>query len=188
MKKTNSIRFGVYKNWAALDPLFMVRMFWQGCHPNSPLSHPALTKQAFFSDSIADSYVVAFQKRICRYESFLWPWGMMYPFSNATRVVRQIFGGNGGEKILVMSGTGDKLMTIPVMKELAARYREAYDGLDETGVMLDKVDAKALGGGYAGSRGRGVRAVFVPRAGHHLQNDVQWEDGAWELLQFYRQL
>ena len=65
-----------------------------------------------------------------------------------------------------MAGSQDKLMTPKVTRETAAFYREAA--------------ATARGSDDA------VQMEVVEGAGHHLQNDVQWEDGAARLLDFYR--
>lgn len=70
-----------------------------------------------------------------------------------------------------MAGTGDRMMTVPVTKQTAAFYREASEGKTEG------EDVK-----------NGVRLAFVEGAGHHLQNDVTWEDGAEKLLNFYRKI
>ncbi|CAM1509072.1 Fc.00g028110.m01.CDS01 [Cosmosporella sp. VM-42] len=162
---------GVYMNWAKLDPWFTIRMLFHFWHPNSPLSHPILTKRAFFCNSYPISSLIQFQRRLNRYESFLWPISMMKPFASASSILKQIHN-SGSEKVLVMAGTGDKLMTVPVTKETAAFYREASEGKTESGEGVEK----------------GVRLVFVEGAGHHVQNDVQWEDGAEKLLKFYRNI
>jgi hypothetical protein len=179
-------------NWAKFDPWFTIRMILHGWHPNSPLSHLALTKKAFFSDDVSDSYLLKFQQQVNRYESFLWPLGMLRPFTSATNVLQQISssGSGSGEKVLVMSGTGDRMMTISVMNELASTYRQAWSRL----VTSKKIESKSTetkplaGDGGRDSIGRGVRQCFVPAAGHHLQNDVQWKVGAEKLLQFCEQL
>lgn len=61
-------------------------------------------------------------------------------------------------------------MTPKVTLETTAFYR---DGVVAAGTSSD--DA-----------GRAVQMELVEGAGHHLQNDVQWEDGASKLLSFYK--
>lgn len=185
----------VYINWWLLDPWFSLRMLFHGWHPNSPLSHPALTRRAFFSDGVPDSYVARFQAHINAYESFLWPLGMMTPFANAANVVRRVMGwgqGGRGQRILVLAGERDRLMTMDVMEKLAGFYRQALRSL-----LRDKkldADDGTLGGSEDGPEqgvdadADGVRLAVVPSAGHHMQNDVQWEIAAEKLLAFYRQL
>ncbi|KAM5345815.1 hypothetical protein ACJ41O_011676 [Fusarium nematophilum] len=148
---------GVYVNWWRLDPWFAVRLVLHLWHSNSPLSHPKLTQRAFFGDSFPLSSVIPFQRRMNRYESYLWPFSMMYPFASARNVLSHI--SSDGDKVLVMAGSQDKLMTAAVTEETAAFYGKEVDG--------------------------GVRMSFVEGAGHHLQNDTQWEDGAKKLLEFY---
>lgn len=156
---------GVYKNWWNLDPWFTLRLVLHAWHPNSPLSHPVLTRRAFFGDSFPLSAVIPFQQRTNRYESYLWPFSMMRPFASASSVLEHV-DSQAAARVLVMAGSQDKLMTPEVTQETAAFYREAA--------------ATARGGDDA------VRMEIVEGAGHHLQNDVQWEDGAVKLLGFYR--
>ncbi|KAH7263597.1 Alpha/Beta hydrolase protein [Fusarium tricinctum] len=155
---------GVYLNWWKMDPWFTVRMIFHLWHSNSPLSHPKLTQRAFFGDKFPLSAVIPFQRHMNRYESYMWPFSMMYGFASASNILRHIRNeGASGEKVLVMAGTQDKLMTAPVTENTAAFYREA------------------------GTEARdGVRLRFVEGAGHHLQNDIQWEDGAEKLFEFYK--
>ncbi|EEU42433.1 uncharacterized protein NECHADRAFT_68995 [Fusarium vanettenii 77-13-4] len=155
---------GVYMNWWKLDPWFTIRLMLHGWHSNSPLSHPKLTQRAFFGDRFPLSSVIPFQRRMNRYESYLWPFSMMQPFAKGSSILRQIRNdGSSGEKVLVMAGTQDKLMTPKVTEETAEFYRAA-----------------------AGEKREGVRVSFVDGAGHHLQNDVQWKESAGKLFQFYK--
>lgn len=155
---------GVYMNWWKMDPWFTIRLIFHLWHSNSPLSHPKLTQRAFFGDKFPLSAVIPFQRHMNRYESYLWPFGMMYSFTSPSNILSHIRNdGASGEKVLVMAGTQDKLMTVPVTEKTATFYREAGN---------DKRD--------------GVRLRFVEGAGHHLQNDVQWEDGAEKLFEFYK--
>lgn len=172
-------------------------MLFHGWHPNSPLAHPALTRRAFFSDAVPESYVIQFQRHINAYESLLWPLGMMVPFADATTVIRRItdWDRGGGHRILVLAGERDRLMTMDVMEKLADFYRKTLRVLVRD-KRLDAVDGSV---GQLGERQTnvqqgmdtavdGVRLCVVPSAGHHMQNDVEWEVGAEKLLAFYRQL
>ncbi|WDK10014.1 hypothetical protein CGRA01v4_01293 [Colletotrichum graminicola] len=182
--------YGVYANWAMFDPWFAVRMLFHGWHPNSPLSHPFLVKQAFFGDQMPESAALEFQKHVNRYESFLWPISMMRPFSSAANIIGSIASRGSGERIMVLAGTQDKMMTRDVMSNLAALYRKEFADL----VGGKKLDAKVEvvkpldGEGDDDDEGGGVRLAWVPGAGHHLQNDAMWEIGAKKLLEFYEQL
>lgn len=157
---------GVYINWAKLDPWFTVRMLFHGWHSNSPLSHPVLTQRAFFGSKFPLESVMPFQNRLSRYESFLWPISMMRPFAKPSAVLSQIGSrAAGSTKLLIMAGTEDKLMTPQETEDITAFYR-GVEGVSEKAIRLE----------------------FVEGAGHHLQNDVQWQDGADKLLSFYKQV
>lgn len=187
----------VYINWWLLDPWFSLRMLFHGWHPNSPLSHPALTRRAFFSDAVSASYVTRFQQHINAYESFLWPIGMMAPFANAATIIRRIsdWGHGDGQRILVLAGGRDRLMTMDVMEKLAAFYRQSLKLLLQEKKLVAADSPSGQVDEYKNSVNRdvdadgdGVRLCVVPSAGHHMQNDAEWEVGAEKLLTFYRQL
>lgn len=178
-------------NWFRADPWFSFRMIFHGWHPNSPLSHPALTRRIFFSNELSDAYVNAFQSRSSPYESFLWPLGMSYPFADPQRVLGQISSwGRAPQGLMVLYGGIDVIMNKTQMEKLGQFYRTAFSAL----VGKEKLGAEDRGvtslAGEVGetSVGHGVRVGVVPGAGHHLQNDVTWEIGAKKLLEFYDQL
>ena len=178
-------------NWFRLDPWFSFRMIFHGWHPNSPLSHPTLVRNVFFSKQLPGSYVETFMQRINPYESFLWSLGMGSRFVNPQTVLQQIsHWGGAGQRVMVLAGGEDKIMTAPQMQRLAGFYRTAFASL----VGQKKLDAEVSepksipGEGDENTAGHGVRYCVVPGAGHHLQNDVMWEVGAQKLLEFYKQL
>lgn len=78
----------------------------------------------------------------------------------------------GRDKVLVLIGTEDKLM----------------EGTTER-IVDDYKAALAEDAATAGHKAAaGVRHVEIKRAGHHVQNDVQWEEGAEALLRFLEQV
>ena len=90
-----------------------------------------------------------------------------------------------------MAGTKDKLMTHDVQVKAAETYRAAFSSM----VADKKIDSneegsivKLVGEGDDDDSGCGVRLAWVPGAGHHVQNDVQWEVGAAKLLAWFQQL
>ncbi|KAK4152892.1 Alpha/Beta hydrolase protein [Chaetomidium leptoderma] len=179
-----------YQSWMKLDPWFLLRMILHLGHPNSPLSHPALTKRAFFSDQQSDTYVEAFQARSSPYESFIWALGMTWRFVNQQNVISRIASRAKGQSILVLNGELDKIMTLPIMEDLASMYRTGYSSMVRQGRFQGE-DAEVVpmqGEGNRDNAGHGVRFAVVPGAGHHLQNDVTWKVGAQKLLAFYEQL
>jgi len=186
-------RLSVYKNWVRFDPWSLIRMILHGWHSNSPLSHPFLVKRAFFSDDYPDDKLAEFQGHLNRYESFLWPFGMMFWFIDPKKVLKGITGwgrGGNGPRMLVMAGTNERLMTREVQEKTAETYRTAFSQL----VRGNEVDAEdeaiyPLGRDECGDNvGHGVELAWVPGAGHHLQNDVSWEIGAKKLLEFIHRL
>ena len=159
-------------------------------HPNSPLSHPALTRRAFFSAEQTDAYVEAFQDRACPYESFMWAVDMMKPFVDQEKVLAQIAARDRGESVMILSAELDRIMRLPIMEDLAETYRATYSSMvREKRLRGEDAEAVPLAGeGDGDSVGHGVRYCVVPRSGHQLQNDVPWEVGARKLLAFYEQL
>jgi pimeloyl-ACP methyl ester carboxylesterase len=183
---------GVYINWWKLDPLFTIRMFFHGGHPNSPLSHPALTRRVFFHGPVSDTYIEEFQRHINPYECFWWPLTMMRPFTSFPQILTQISGWGEGSssRVLVLRGEYDRLMTLPVMEKLANTFRTTFSQLVREKKIESKEETVATIPGVGGrdTEGDGVRLCVVPGAGHHMQNDVGWEVGAQKLLEFYQQL
>jgi hypothetical protein len=165
-------------------------MIFHGYHPNSPLSHPALTRKVFFSEKLPEDYVLKFQERVCAYESFLWPFGMFRPFAKPEKMLPKITSWGSGQSIMILAGEIDKIMTHPIMENLATMYRKAYTKLvGSKKLQAEDVDVGPIPGeGGQDTAGHGVRLCVVPGAGHHMQNDVTWEIGAQKLLAFYEQL
>lgn len=178
----------MYHNWYKLDPWFGVRMLWHLWHPKSPLASTALVKAAFFCERMPMARVQEFEKVMAPYESYMWPLEMMRPdFVNVKNVLGSIKDWSYGERVLVMAGGEDKLMGVRLMQQMASRYRAGYSQL----VAETKIDVEREDGGDGSESidaGQGVRFCVVAGAGHHLQNDVQWEDGAVKLRDFYEQL
>jgi hypothetical protein len=177
-------------NWWLLDPWFMIRVLFHGWHSNSPLSHPYLTKQAFFSKEYPEDKLVEFQSNLNRYESFLWPLGMMLRFVDPKEVIQNITGWGSSNRMLIMAGTEEKLMTREIQEKAAETYRTAFSELVREKRIQAKDDAvyPLRGEGDSDNAGHGIELAWVPGAGHHLQNDTVWEIGAEKLVAFLRQL
>ncbi|KAI1492392.1 hypothetical protein F5X96DRAFT_626678 [Biscogniauxia mediterranea] len=79
-------------NWAGFDLRFAVRMLLHGWHPDSPLSHLYLLRGAFFRYDYPEDKLLAFQSHMNRYENFIWPLGMMLPFLDGKKLLRNILG------------------------------------------------------------------------------------------------
>ncbi|RYP70560.1 hypothetical protein DL771_005379 [Monosporascus sp. 5C6A] len=180
----------VFFNWARFDPWFTIRTLFHGWHSNSPLSHPFLTRQAFFSKDYPEVELLEFQRHLSRYESIRWPLGMTRPFVDAKKLLQNITGWGASDRLLIMAGTADKLMTKNVQEQAADTYRIAFSELvKDKQLQAEDEEVRPLAGkGGMDNSGHGVRLAWVPGAGHHLQNEVMWEIGAEKILAFLQQL
>lgn len=170
--------FDVNINWLKFDPWMTIRMFFRHFgHPMSPLSSTRLVKQAFFCDDYPMDKVAAFERYMPRMESFAWPMGQNFRFGTFRNILQRIVGWGMGQRILVLAGEDDRLVDLSVAQREVQEARQAFvDLVDEK-----KIEAKK-------EEFSGVRSYVVKGAGHHMQNDLQWEDGAKALLEFYEQL
>ncbi|KAI9848095.1 MAG: hypothetical protein M1837_001197 [Sclerophora amabilis] len=137
--------------------------------------------------------VAEFESLMPEYESLNWPIGMLRPFINVRRVLAGISGWDSGERIMVVAGGLDRICSVPLMRRMAQQYRTAVGDLvkekkiDETeGAVGDAEEAPVEK--CTESRGAGVRFTIVEGAGHHVQNDLQRDDGARRILDFVKQL
>lgn len=121
----------------------------------------------------------------------------MVPFANAATIIRKLTGWDrpGGQRILVLAGGRDRLMTMDVMEKLADFYRQPLrllsrnkklDAADGSSNQVEAEESSVRRG--KDTDGHGVRLCVVTSAGHHMQNDAEWEVGAEKLLTFYHQL
>lgn len=146
-------------------------------HPMSPLSSTTLVKRAFFCDSFPMEKVVQFERFMPSMESFAWPMGQNFRFGTFEKILQRIHGWGMGQRLLVLAGENDRLVDLSVTQREVDEAREAF---------MNLVDTKKLE--YAPDEDCGTRYRVVRGAGHHLQNDLQWEEGANHLLDFYDQL
>lgn len=63
--------------------------------------------------------VQAFEKPLSPYESFLWPIGMLQPFVNVHNILQGIVGWGTSNRLMILSGENDKLMTTSIMHKVA---------------------------------------------------------------------
>ncbi|RDB20930.1 hypothetical protein Hypma_011950 [Hypsizygus marmoreus] len=180
---------GVYWNWALLNPLLSLHMYFRDFgHTRSPLSSTTLVHRAFFCFEFPTSGVQEFEPNMPEYESLLWPLGMMFPFVNVRNVLRNIVGWAAPLKtrLFVVSGSKDTLMGVVLMRRMTEQYRQAFVALIrrkvlQVGLSIADVDDKD---GSAAA----VGFTVIEGAGHHIQNDLQWEDAASQILAFFEQL
>ncbi|TXT04795.1 hypothetical protein VHUM_04063 [Vanrija humicola] len=148
----------VNSNWMALDKWFVFRLFF--CHFGHPNS--ALSHPLL---TLRAFFGKAFPlDKVYPFQARMARYeSLRWPFSmlSAFAPAQDVLKHVEGRRVLVLAGDEDALMTPEVTRETAAYY--------------------ALAGGD-------VRTEFVQGAGHHLQNDVQWEDGAARLLDWFHTL
>ncbi|KAH7395560.1 Alpha/Beta hydrolase protein [Cadophora sp. MPI-SDFR-AT-0126] len=195
-----------YWNWFKMDPWFVPRYYIRDIwHPRSPLSSTTLVHQAFFSPSYPVSEVRKFESLMPEYESMLWPLQMMTRFVDVGRVVRSVvgwgraeFGKENGDgegrieekRMLIIAGEKDMLMGVELMRRMAAEYREAVR--KGWGSLVSETDraggntSAVVSGGPGEEDGVGFEVVLG--SGHHVQNDLYWEDCAGKILEFVEQL
>ncbi|KAF2428921.1 alpha/beta-hydrolase [Tothia fuscella] len=175
-------------NWMKNDPWMVIRMFFKHFgNPMSPLSSTRLVKNAFFCDDCPNEKVAEFRKRTPPFESFAWPNGLMSRFASPIKILQRINGWGDGERLLVLAGEKDIMVTVKINEKSTEEYRDAFKEL----VQIKKIDAKiehVTEVDDSESRGEGVVLSIVKGAGHHMQNDLQWEDGVERLYRFYDQL
>ncbi|KAN0110963.1 alpha/beta-hydrolase [Hyaloscypha variabilis] len=183
--------WGVYWNWVKLDPWFAVRFFFRDLgHPRSPLSETGLVNKAFFSRGYPVDRVREFEVLMPEYESLVWPLGMMLSFVDVAKVLKGIVGWKDEkqQRVLVIAGEKDTLMGVELMRRMAADYRQRFITLAKSfwrfhGVEEGASDLKA------GSDDQcGISFEVIKGSGHHIQNDLYWEECAERILVFVDQL
>jgi len=176
--------------WFKLDPWFALRFYIRDlCHPKSPLSSTTLVHRAFFCPSYPTEKVVEFERFMPDYESLMWPIGMMHSFIKVKNVLMNILGWTQGrQRLLVVAGSEDKLMSVKQMRKMASQYRQALMNLIQKRLITEKKDVEAEEADEVESAANGVRFEIVNGSGHHIQNDLQWEVAADRILEFLNQL
>lgn len=160
-------------------------------HPRSPLSSTTLVHRAFFCPSFPTASVKEFETHMPAYESLLWPLGIMLPFVNTRNVLKNIVGWGAAskERVFVLAGSKDTLMGVKLMRRMAQHYRNSFAKLVKREFLqADLAEAEADTQEADEFSSSGVRFSVVEGAGHHMQNDLQWEDTAQQLLTFVEQL
>lgn len=173
-------------NWCTrIDPWMFVRGALMFHHPRAPLCTTLLVRNAFFGPDYPYENVKEFEKWMAPYESIRWPTDTMGSWEggrnvwlDTNKIVRNITASDPSkDRVLVMLGSEDKIMQ-GTQERMVAEYADAIQKHDQ--------DRKSLEG--KPRTHPSVRLVEINRAGHHLQNDVQWEEGARALLEFLLQV
>jgi hypothetical protein len=130
---------------------------------------------AFFTRETPVSVVKDLERLLSPYESMLWPLQALFRFVSGPDVISSIVGWRQGSRqarMLVLAAEKDVLCTPAISKDAAERYRGGW--------------RKVVGNGVQSRNGGedGVRFRVVHGLGHHLQNHVEWEKGAEEILEW----
>jgi len=180
-------------NLVCTDPFVVPRILFHGLHPRSILLTTTQVRRIFFSSQYPDDddKLEDFIQYLAESEAVFWALGMTSKFVDFRRVVQNIAGWGGGkldgERILIMGGELDILMDPQMIHRLAKDYRNT--ARDSMGEKVDRInDVGYSEEAYTEDREDGVRVVIVKGAGHHVQNDLQWEVGAQRVVDFLQQL
>jgi pimeloyl-ACP methyl ester carboxylesterase len=190
-------RLRVIGNLIRVDPYLVPRNLLYGLHPRAMLLTTAHVRRVFFSRQYPDDKLEDFTRYFSESDSMVGLIGMIPKFVDFQTVVQRgivwLAGGKpDGERILIIVGEHDVLMDVPLMHQLAKRYRDAVRGsMGEE--QVDRVSCAVgyeagLEEAYTENREDGVRMVVVKGAGHYVQNDLQWEVGAQRVADFLQQL
>ncbi|PSK53993.1 Actin-related protein 2 [Elsinoe australis] len=168
--------FGVYWNWLKADQWFPIRVYWHLLHPRSPLSSSSLVKNAFFCDEYPIERVSAFEKLMSPFESLIWPSSIMSRFVSVKKILQHVSVFLDRPAVLIMAAEKSRLMGVPMMRSMADEYAVGVRDI----LLQQGEDASSSQVAQA------VSFEVVSRVGHHLQNDLNWREGAEKLAKFYQ--
>jgi hypothetical protein len=190
----------VYRHWAPSVPFnFPYRLF----HPRYLLATTSQIHTAFFTPSTPRTVVKHLQNLLSPYESMLWPLQTLFRFVTGPDVLSSITGwrlrsttGTATplvtDRLLVLAAEHDVLCTPEILRDAAKRYRSAFREafrLEMLEGLAGNNDVKRLRLREDTSEGEeGVSFRVVKGVAHHLQNHVEWERGAKEILEWVGRL
>ncbi|KAH6614122.1 Alpha/Beta hydrolase protein [Boeremia exigua] len=186
--------WSVYKFWGLTAPIhFPYRLF----HPRYILATTKQVHDAFFTASTPTSVVKKLESLLSPYESMLWPMQALFRFVSGSDVISSIVGwalkkhpgtdkpASIAPRFLVLAGEEDVLCTPSILKDAAERYSAAVHFCVRVGrIDLSESDIMSV----TADKWDGVSFKITPGLGHHLQNHVEWERGAEEILKWAEQL
>jgi pimeloyl-ACP methyl ester carboxylesterase len=176
--------FSCYKFWAWTAPIhFPYRLF----HPRYILANTRQVHDAFFTASTPTSVVQNLERLLSPYESMLWPMQALFRFVTGPDVISSIVGWTSGaaglrSRFLVLAAEYDVLCTPAILEDAAERYRRGFRELVKRGKIDGLREEDLIKQDERGGDCDGVRFRVVKGLGHHLQNHVEWERGAEEIL------
>ncbi|KAF2268756.1 alpha/beta-hydrolase [Lojkania enalia] len=195
------IEASCYRFWAWTAPIhFPYRLF----HPRYVLANTEQVRAAFFKASTPVPVVKHLEGLLAPYESMLWPVQMLPRFATGGDVISSILGWSPrktissvkhtdrpigiSQRMMVLAAEHDVLCQPGLLLDAAQRYRASFWELVQN-KKLDGVSGSDLRiENDQGDDWDGVRFRVVPGVAHHLQNEVEWEKGAREILAWMEQL
>jgi hypothetical protein len=160
----------VYRFWSLTAPIhFPYRLF----HPRYILATTQQVHAAFFTSETPTSVVKQLERLLSPYESMLWPMQALFRFVTGPDVVCSI------EWVVTKSASLSHRAT-PRFLILAGEH----DVLCVKMGKLDGVSEHDSQDGPGRDEDDGVRFRIAKGLGHHLQNHVEWERGAEEILEW----
>ncbi|KAF2631134.1 alpha/beta-hydrolase [Macroventuria anomochaeta] len=189
--------WSVYKFWSLTAPIhFPYRLF----HPRYILATTKQVHDAFFTASTPTRVVKDLEALLSPYESMLWPMQAAFRFVTGPDVISSVVGwrlrkGSGSNgfagvapRLLVLAGEKDVLCTPSILRDAATRYGEAFHHCARVGKLDGISESDVRVGGGKGDGWDGVSFKVATGLGHHLQNHVNWESGAEEILRWVQKL
>jgi hypothetical protein len=186
-------RWSVYKFWSLTAPVhFPYRLF----HPRYILATTQQIHAAFFTPETPTSVVKQLERLLSPYESMLWPMQALFRFVTGPDVVCSIdwittksasLWHKTNPRFLILAGEHDVLCTPAILHNAAERYRDAFRYCVKVG-RLDGISEHDLQGNSGKDGDDGVQFKVARGLGHHLQNHVEWERGADEILAWAEEL
>jgi pimeloyl-ACP methyl ester carboxylesterase len=198
-----------YWNWTKMDPWMHPRSWIFGFHPTSGLAHPKLVHRAFFSDIFSPNKVEEFMHWMAPYESLGWASGQNGSFwkwlmgknewLEPMRILKSLNGWERpGDRVCVMVGSHDRLMDLSMARRQVSELRAAVRAMDmepPAGKHTHGFDADTKENDHEKATLEvevealdRVRLVVVQGAGHHTQNDIQWQAAAEAVRRWLEQL
>ena len=112
------------------------------------------------------------------WESMQWPLFMGRAFVSFSRIVQNITGWGHGNRVCVLAGDIDAIVTPDIAEANAKLIRDAVKEQAQT----KKIE------GLEATGDAGVQFVVAEKAPHHFQNDLTREEAAGHVLEFLQQL
>lgn len=187
-----------YKFWLLTAPLHFYYRFF---HSRYLLVNTKQVHDAFFTASTPTAVVQDLERILSPYESMCWPMQALPAFVTGPDVVSHITGwkprkpaipkapaAGVAPRLLVLAAEKDVLCTPSVLLDAAKRYRAGFQHCVRVGALSGVEEKDVRNESTESETWDGVDFKLVKGLGHHLQNHVEWERGAEEVLRWTENL